>query len=146
MLPATISTAPLALMSMQSTVAEALTSAPLVVKTSAELITHPQLEIVVVHEAADAARTPTSASITDASAATAANPKVRDSEPVFSLMIECRIAGFLPPRLSPRCCDRTRVQAVIGVPRISVLSMVSSRDVFIVPQKAIKRSRRGIVR
>src|SRR5713226_9882179 len=69
MLPATISTAPLALMSMQSTLEEPRASAPLVMKTSAELMMHPQLEIVAVHEGMIAARTPTDTNITDASAA-----------------------------------------------------------------------------
>jgi hypothetical protein len=74
MSPATISTAPLALMSIQSTLLEALTSGPLVVNTAAELIAHPQLEMVALHDAADAARIPTNVSITDATAATAAVP------------------------------------------------------------------------
>jgi hypothetical protein len=66
-----------------------------VMKTSAELITQPQLEIVVLHEAADAARTPASINITDASTLTVADPKDRECGPLFPLMIECRIAGFL---------------------------------------------------
>jgi hypothetical protein len=83
-------------MSIQSTVGEALLSGPLVMKTAAELITHPQLEIVALHEA-DATRIPTNISIKDVSAATAAAPEDLDFGPLRSLMIDCRIAGS-PPR------------------------------------------------
>jgi hypothetical protein len=86
-------------MSIQSTLDDPLTSEPLVIKTAAELIVHPQLEIVVLHAAADASRTPAASSIADAIAASAANRKARERGWRGLLTRECRITGFLLPEI-----------------------------------------------